>query len=75
VWARQMCIEVREEKLGLLRGLDKHMSDVSYRGDQIPDKRNLREDGFILASGLSNTVHHSRQAWLQEQFLLAVFGV
>lgn len=56
LWARQMCVELREEKLGLLRGLDKHMSDVSYHDDQILDKCNLREEGFILAYSLSSIV-------------------
>lgn len=47
--AGQMVTELREEKFGLLRGLDKHMSDVSYHCDQISDKCNLREEGSVLA--------------------------
>lgn len=42
---------------------------------QIANKSNLKGETLVPVYGLGNTVHHSKQVWLQNPILLMVFAV
>lgn len=42
---------------------------------QIASKSNFKGEALVPVYGLGNTVHHSKQVWLQNPILLVVFAV